>query len=323
MNKNMAIEYSFNNAKTISDSPTVKPLLKWAGGKSQLLNIILEHFPMGITDGKINKFAEPFIGGGALFFYILQKYPSIVDYFISDINEELILIYRTVQLEVNTLISALENIETQYKYLSYEDQKIYFYKMRSDLNLNKSKINYEIINEDWITRTATLMFLNKTCFNGLFRVNAKGEFNVPFGRYKNPKICDKENLLGASQLLQNVKITCDDFTSSHSFIDKATFVYFDPPYRPLSSTSSFTSYSNNIFDDGEQIRLANYYRELHKTGAKLLLSNSDPKNINPNDNFFDNLYRGFNIHRIDAKRMINCDSTKRGNIKELLINNYS
>ena len=318
----METKYSSYYINTLFDAFTVKLILKWAGGKSQLIKKISEYLPREMCNGRIKKYAEPFFGGGALFFHIIQNYPNIENYYISDINEELILIYKTIQIDVEELISSLEKIEFLYKSLDTEDQKTYFYEIRSDLNRNKSNFNYSDFNECWVKRTAKLIFLNKTCFNGLFRVNSKGEFNVPFGRYKNPTICDIENLIGASRLMKNVQIKCDDFTQSSNFIDDKTFVYFDPPYRPISRTSGFTSYSKNSFDDREQIRLAEYYRELHKVGSKLLLSNSDPKNIKPEDDFFDRLYQGFNIDRINAKRMINCDASKRGDIKEVIIKNY-
>ena len=164
--------------------------------------------------------------------------------------------------------------------------------------------------------------MNRTCFNGLYRVNSKGKFNVPFGKYVNPKICDEENLIKASEILKNVKILNNDFEKTDEYIDENTFVYFDPPYRPLSNTSSFNSYSKEIFNDEVQERLADFYKRLHKKKAKLMLSNSDPKNTCQDDDFFDDLYSDFNILRVNAKRMINSNASKRGNVTELLILNY-
>jgi DNA adenine methylase len=299
-----------------------KPFLKWAGGKNQLLKKLTNYFPPELLNGQINKYAEPFIGGGALFFYIAQNFPNITNFYISDINQDLILIYQTIQNEVKNLIAFLENLEKQYYELNPENQKVFFYQLRSKLNNDHKYFDFSIFNESWIERVGTLIFLNRTCFNGLFRVNSRGEFNVPFGDYRNPKICDAENLIAVSNLLRKTKIECTDFLNSRDFIDETTFVYFDPPYRPISKTSSFTSYSKFQFGDNEQIRLANYYRVLNQNGAKLLLSNSDPKNENPEDHFFENIYDGFRIARIDAKRLINCDASKRGSIKELIIVNY-
>ncbi len=213
------------------------------------------------------------------------------------------------------------NVEVQHN-ISRKNQKIFFYQLRSKLNNDKKSFDFSIFNGSWIERVGTLIFLNRTCFNGLFRVNSMGEFNVPFGDYRNPKICDTENLLAVSNLLQKTEIECSDFLSSRDFIDDTTFVYFDPPYRPISKTSSFTSYSKFQFGDNEQIRLAKYYRDLNQNGAKLLLSNSDPKNENNEDHFFEDLYEGFRIERVDAKRMINSIVSKRGSIKELIIMNY-
>lgn len=299
-----------------------KPFLKWPGGKRRVLKRLVYYLPPEINSGKIKKYAEPFIGGGALFFFIAQNFPNIKSFYISDINEELILMYLTIKNDVAELICLLEKYERNYKKLNSENRKAFYYQLRSDLNKNRKNINFRHFNDKWIDRAATLIVLNRTCFNGLFRVNSKGEFNVPFGEYKNPKICDHKNIFLVSKLLQNIQIKCADFSSSKTFVDDSTFVYFDPPYRPISKTSNFTSYSRFNFDDNEQLRLANYYHSMHKTGAKLLLSNSDPKNNNSTDHYFEDLYQGFNIKRINAKRMINCVASKRGNIKELVIMNY-
>ena len=169
---------------------------------------------------------------------------------------------------------------------------------------------------------ALMIFLNKTCFNGLYRVNGKGEFNVPMGAYKNPLICNEENLMAVSQKLQNVKIVCGDYKESASFIDDETFVYFDPPYRPLNKTSNFTSYTEQLFDDNKQLELAKFVQELDNKGALIVISNSDPKNTDESDNFFDDAYSKQNIHRVSATRMINRNSDARGKINELLISNF-
>ncbi len=301
---------------------TAKPFMKWAGGKGQLIEKLANLFPPEMKAGKITKYAEPFIGGGALFFYIAQNYPSIESFAITDVNEELILAYKTIQKDVESLISFLAALEKKYHSLDRDEQKNFFYQQRADFNKKRTEIDFKNYHDNWIERTATIIFLNRTCFNGLFRVNSKGEFNVPFGDYKNPKICDPENLRAVSELLQKTQIECGDFTASKEFVDENTFVYFDPPYRPISKTASFTSYSKFDFGEKEQKRLAEYFSFLSRKNAKLMLSNSDPKNEDPEDHFFEDLYYEFRIERVDAARMINCDGNKRGRIKELVIMNY-
>jgi DNA adenine methylase len=313
------IDYSLN----LVVAPAIaKPFMKWAGGKGQLIEKLVSLFPTEINSKEIAKYAEPFIGGGALFFHVAQNYPSIERFFISDANAELVLAYKTIQKEVEKLITWLEKLEKTYHALSSAEQKVYFYDQRDRFNEKLSSIDFENFQEAWIERTAEIIFLNRTCFNGLFRVNSKGKFNVPFGDYKNPKICDAENLRAVSSLLQKTEIELGDFTASEKFVDSSTFVYFDPPYRPLSKTASFTSYSKFEFGDDAQKRLAEYYALLSKKNAKLMLSNSDPKNENSEDRFFEDLYGKFRIERVDATRMINSNSDKRGKIKELVIMNY-
>ncbi|CAK0770116.1 Modification methylase MjaIII [Gammaproteobacteria bacterium] len=299
-----------------------KPFMKWAGGKIQLVDKLIYLFPPEIFSGKIDKYVEPFIGGGALFFYVAQSFPYFNKFFLSDINEELILTYKSIQIDVEGIISLLSTLEDNYHALNNYEQKDFFYKTREKFNKNRIQINFNKFHNNWLERAATIIFLNRTCFNGLFRVNSKGEFNVPFGDYKNPKICNAENLRGVSALLKKADIKCVDFSSNKEFIDEKTFVYFDPPYRPISKTANFTSYSKCIFGDDSQKNLAKYYRLLSEKGAKLMLSNSDPKNKNPDDCFFEVLYSNFRIERVDASRMINSNRNGRGKIKELVIMNY-
>ncbi len=288
------------------------PFLKWAGGKRQLLATISENLPKELEEGKINKYIEPFVGGGALFFDLIQKY-NFQEIILNDYNSDLINLYKYIKNDVNLLINKLQTISEQYLKLDQEDRKEYFYKIRESYNKATS---------DSIEKAVYLIFLNKTCFNGLYRVNKKNQFNVPHGRYKNPTILNKENLLNVSHLLENVNVTSGDFSKIESLVDEETFVYFDPPYRPLSTSSSFTSYSNNEFNDSEQIRLAEFFTNLDGKGGKLMLSNSDPKNADIEDEFFDDLYKDYNIRRVNAKRTINSDSNGRGKITELLITNY-
>jgi DNA adenine methylase len=296
-----------------------KPVLKWAGGKGQIIEQISPLLPQEFKNNCIKKYIEPFIGGGAVLLHIIQTY-SLNQVYISDINEELILLYQTIQKDVESLILTLLEIEEKFLLLDSEARKKYYFDIRSIFN--QKKVDFEYFSDDWIVRSSQIIFLNRTCFNGLFRVNSKGEFNVPCGNYKKPRICDRKNLLVVSNLLQNVTIERGDFSACLDKVDRDTFIYFDPPYRPIAKTSNFNSYSRHVFDDREQIRLSEFYRQLDSKGAKLMLSNSDPKNIDKNDNFFEQLYHGFRIDRINAKRNINSQADKRGSITELLITNY-
>jgi DNA adenine methylase len=298
-----------------------KPFLKWAGGKAQLLEQMDGYFPSELKLGKVKRYVEPFVGGGAVFFHVAQSY-EVGEFFLFDVNEELVLAYQTIGDEVHGLIEALSQIQRQYHRLTPASQQRLFYKIRARFNRTRPEINFNKFHPAWIDRAAQIIFLNRTCFNGLFRVNANAEFNVPFGRYKNPRICSKENLRAISSLLQCAEILQGDFTACEKFVDADTFVYFDPPYRPISKTASFTYYAKDDFDDAEQLRLAEFYKKLDRTGAKLMLSNSDPKNENPHDHFFEEAYKGFRIERVAANRMINSNPEKRGKIRELLIMNY-
>ena len=307
-----------NSSKSVN---IVKPILKWAGGKGQLLEQISKHLPQELIEDKIDCYIEPFIGGGAVFFWIAQNF-NIKEFYLSDINQELILLYKTIQKDVSSLVEELKKIENEYLILNEEKRKIYFLNKRESYNKFKDRIDIKNFDISWFRRAAQIIFLNRTCFNGLFRVNKKGYFNVPFGNYKNPRICHTDNLISASKLLQKATIQYFDFTEIQSLATPKTFVYFDPPYRPLTKTASFKSYSQFDFNDDEQKRLANFYQKLDRQGTKLMLSNSDPKNIDKNDNFFDELYSGFTINRIQANRIINSKASNRGAISELLITNY-
>lgn len=302
-------------------SRMVRPFLKWAGGKSKLLEQLDKNFPEELLNGSIKRYIEPFIGSGAVFLHIAQSY-SVDDFFISDINPELVIAYKTIQKEVEYLIELLLNIQTKYLSLDESERNKYFYQTRSTFNSCRNQIDFHIYNKDWVERTAQLIFLNRTCFNGLFRVNSQGEFNVPAGRYKNPTICDKENLRAVSQILQKTQIYQGDFTECEKFVNQQTLVYFDPPYRPISKTASFTSYSQYSFNDCDQLRLRDFFRLLDSQGSKLILSNSDPKNEEADDNFFDYAYEGYRIERVKAARNINSKASKRGKIDELVIMNY-
>lgn len=288
-----------------------KPFLKWAGGKGQVLEEIRKCYPTELG-GSIYKYAEPFVGGGAVLFDVLSDY-DIEEVYISDSNAELINVYVTLRDSAEQLISLLKEYENEYLPLNEEQRKAIYYKKRSRFNELKKSKTYDT------EMAALFIFLNRTCFNGLYRVNSKGEYNVPIGSYKHPTICDEDNLRRVSKELKGVIIKFADYRESQSFIDKYTFAYFDPPYRPLPSSSSFTAYTENEFDDSCQEELGLFIKKLSKLGAYIVASNSDPKNTNVEDNFFDDLYSGMNIRRIYASRMINSNANARGKISELLI----
>jgi len=292
-----------------------RPFLKWAGGKGQLLNKFNDLYPHELVSGKVSTYIEPFVGGGAVLFDVLQKF-DIKQAVIIDTNRELINCYKCIKENVSRLINMLEILQSEYIAMCNESRSNFFLHIRS-------RYNKVLLNEQCDYDKATdFIFLNKTCFNGLFRVNSKGEFNVPFGKYKNPNICDSSNLFAISKLLQKVEILQGDYIKCRGYIADNTFIYFDPPYRPITQTQSFVGYSKNGFNDDDQKKLALLVKEIASKNCKILLSNSDPKNTNPNDNFFDYLYKDFYINRITAKRMINCQADRRGSITEIIVANY-
>jgi len=289
-----------------------KPFLKWAGGKTQLLNDIESKFPYKKNDNF--SYVEPFVGSGAVLFWVLNNFPNIKTAIINDINEDLISSYETIKTNVLDLIAVLRQYENDYHAISenIEDKKEYYYKKRKLFNTRAS---------EQIIQTALFIFLNKTCFNGLYRVNRKNEYNVPIGSYKKPMISDESNLLAVHKSLQNVEILSGDFEQTINYANEDTVFYFDPPYKPLSETSSFNSYAKSEFNDNEQIRLKEFCDKIDSLGCKLILSNSDVKGKNPNDNFFDDLFSVYQIDRVMAKRSINANPNKRGQLTELLISN--
>lgn len=302
------------------DAEKATPLLKWAGGKTQLLPELRKALPKAL--GKERQFYyEPFIGGGALFFYVSSNF-SLEKKYISDINEELVLLYRVVRDNPKELLQYLSQYKQDYLKTPAEKRNALFLSIREAYNEKKAIHDFEVLTEESVLRSAQLIFLNKTCFNGLYRLNKKGLFNVPFGKYKNPKFFETRNVMACSQALQNTEIFCADFSDLVLDKPEESFVYFDPPYRPVSTTSSFKSYSKSAFSDEHQRKLAEKATALHKAGALWLLSNSDPKPLNPKDHFFDELYGEFDIQRVQARRSINVKGNKRGKISELLIRNY-
>lgn len=291
-----------------------KPFLKWAGGKTQLLPTIDSFLPDSFRREKDITYIEPFVGGGAMLFFMLQKYPNIKKAIINDINPHLVKTYTTIRDNPYSLIDTLTELQENFRTVGdFEAQK--------ELYLNiRSRFNQESLTD--IEESAYMIFLNRTCFNGLYRENSKGGFNVPFGRYSNPTICDESLILADSELLQKVEILNGDFARTGDYVDGYTFFYFDPPYRPLDATSSFNSYVKEAFDDNEQIRLKVFYSSLSLEGCREMLSNSDCKGRNAEDVFFDELYKDFFIERVYAKRNINANASKRGTLTELLIRNY-
>ncbi len=300
--------------KVVTKEENTHPFIKWAGGKGQILDVLKANLPEGIGD-RITKYAEPFVGGGALLFALLNEY-TFEEVYINDNNKELMNAFSVIKTDCENLIEFLYQLQEEYINRTIEEQQEYYYQKRDLFN------EVLLSPETSVLKAALFIFINKTCFNGLYRVNKSGKFNVPAGKYKNPLICDEKNLIKISKKLQNVTIRCCDYHDAENFADENTLVYFDPPYRPLNVTSAFTSYTENQFTDKDQIELANFYKRLSDNGVKVLLSNSDPHNVDFDDNFFDDLYAGFEIQRITATRMINSKAEKRGNVTELLIKNY-
>ncbi|MEI6349417.1 MAG: DNA adenine methylase [Bacteroidota bacterium] len=290
-----------------------KPFLKWAGGKTQLINEIEKSLPLKIKNANFT-YIEPFVGSGAILFWMLNNFPKMEKAVINDINEDLINTYKIIASKPKELISILQIIQNEYHSLEInpEEKKEYYYQKRELYNLR---------NTEKSTQAALFIFLNRACFNGLYRVNSRNLFNVPMGSYKKPTICDDQNILAVSEALQKVEILCGDYEETLKSANQNTFFYFDPPYKPLSETSSFNSYAKDDFNDEEQIRLRNFCSKLNILNHDWVLSNSDVKGKNINDNFFDDLYSDFMIMRVNAKRSINANPEKRGSLKELLITN--
>lgn len=296
-----------------------KPFIKWVGGKGQLLSQLNMSLPRELYEDGFT-YVEPFVGGGAMLFYMLQNFVNIKRVVINDINKNLTDAYTNIKQEPEGLVYRLKHIEQQYFSIKTEEARKDFY-----LDMRR---RFNEVPLSSLDKTAILIFLNRTCFNGLYRENTKGKFNVPFGRYANPTICNEEVLYADSELLNryDVQILNGDFKETAKAIDNVglTFFYFDPPYRPLSATSSFNSYVKEDFNDDSQCDLANFCRQLNtKKNVKWMLSNSDCSAKNPADTFFEEIYEGFNIQRVYASRMVNANASKRGKLTELLIRNYT
>ena len=299
-------------------NPSPRPFLKWAGGKSQLLPEIMPYYPF--AEGRFTRYVEPFLGAGAVLFDILGRF-ELKSVYIGDCNTELVNAYVCLRDYPEDVIARLERLQDAFWPLEGEARKKMYLEQRA--RFNELKIADEPTRENRLTeRAALLVFLNKTCFNGLFRVNAKGLFNVPAGSAKRPAICDAKNLRSVSHALKDVDIVCTSYEHCLNVVDEKTFVYLDPPYRPISASASFTAYTSECFDDTRQKELAAFVREVDRLGARFLLSNSDPKNIDPKDNFFDKLYRDYHIRRVEARRSINSKGCARGPVREILVSNF-
>lgn len=291
-----------------------KPFIKWVGGKNQLIEQLNALLPADFDKWEDAVYIEPFVGGGAMLFYILQRYTNIHHAVINDINSDLATCYRTIRDMPEELIKSLQKLEDTFLALPNEERKSLYLTIRDRYN-QKGHTPVE--------NTTMFLFMNRTCFNGLYRVNKKGKFNVPFGRYAHPKICDAETIRRDSQLLQSVEILNGDFTASLAYAKGPTLFYFDPPYRPLTQTSSFTDYSQQSFDDEDQIRLKKFCDQVHEAGHHFMLSNSDGKAKEETDDFLDNLYHAYEIERVWASRSINCNPNKRGKLSEIVVHNYA
>lgn len=291
-----------------------KPFLKWAGGKTQLITDIEKILPKEFISQKFT-YVEPFVGSGAILFWILNNFPNVEKAVINDINTDLTNTYNIIASNPKELISVLTQFQGEYHTidLQTEIKREYYTEKRALFNTRST---------DLVTQAALFIFLNRTCFNGLFRVNKSNGFNVPIGSYKKPMICDAGNLLEVSEVLQRVEILTGDYQDTLTHAEKPALFYFDPPYKPLSKTSSFNSYAKDEFGDTEQIRLRDFCKTLDGLEHKWILSNSDVKGKDMTDTFFDDIYDEFNINRVFARRNINANPEKRGQLTELLITNY-
>ena len=287
-----------------------KPFVKWVGGKTQLIDQLEALLPADFDKWENVTYIEPFVGGGAMLFYMLQTHSNIKSAVINDINPDLTTCYKVVKESPSELVQSLKEIQKEYYALKSEEARKQFYlQMRDEFNTKAL---------DDIRNTTLFFFLNRTCFNGLYRVNKSGFFNVPFGKYETPTICDANTIYADSELLQNVEILTGDYQQTLQYAKGNTLFYFDPPYRPLNSTSSFNDYSKEAFNDIAQKRLKEFCDQVEQAGYKFMLSNSDCK-----DMFFDDLYLRYTIARVWASRSVNANPKKRGKLQEILVRNYS
>lgn len=310
-----------HNAKSNSKSKIPpKPFLKWAGGKTQLLEDIISYLPDDFNL-KFNKYFEPFVGGGAVFFRLIKDYDFDCIY-LGDTNADLILTYDVIKNSLDDMKCELKVLSEDYLKKDDEGKKQMFLKKRDEFNeihCTSSKLP----KKNRVEIASKMIFLNKTCFNGLYRVNKHGEFNVPFGYTKKPLIYDETNLVKVSETLADVHIKCTDYHDSKKFMDENSFVYLDPPYRPINGKKSFEGYSKSNFNDDNQKELAKFCNEINdENKVSFILNNSDPTNYIEDDDFFERLYNNFNIEKVYAKRSINSNADGRGAISELLVYNF-
>ena len=302
-----------NQFKVKIKNNAAKPFVKWAGGKGNLLSALESQLPVDFDIQEKVTYIEPFVGGGAMLFHMLDTHPNIRRVVINDINKDLIRCYQLVKTDPCTLIELLNPFEQKYCKLNEDEKKKYFYEVRDEYN-------HAILTED--QRAAYLIFLNHTCFNGLYRENANGSFNVPFGHYKNPKICNEEVIMADHEALSKVDIYCGDYKRVFSHLGKGyNFVHLDPPYRPLLGSSNFKDYSRSGFGDTEQVELKFFCDKLQAKGCKLMLSNSDSTNED-GSSYFKTLYEGYSFGKVLASRFINAYAEKRVKQSEVLIKNY-
>ena len=288
---------------------TAKPFIKWVGGKSQLIGQLEALLPAEFERWEDVTYIEPFVGGGAMLFHMLQAYPNIQTTVINDINPNLTTCYKVVRDNPADLVVSLQTIQNEYYALKSEESRKEFYiKIRAEYNTRAL---------DPIRSTTLFFFLNRTCFNGLYRENKSGLFNVPFGRYNNPTICDESTIFADSKLLKKVEVLTGDYQETFVRAQGQTLFYFDPPYRPLNDTSSFNDYTKEAFNDLAQVRLKEFCDKVHVAGYKFMLSNSDCQ-----DGFFDELYSSYTIERVWASRSVNANASKRGKLTEILVRNY-
>lgn len=306
----------------------LKPCWKWTGGKTRLLPILEKYIDKALYSNRnLKTYVEPFVGGGALFWRVLSKYTNNFDKFIiSDNNAELINSYFVIKNNPKQLIEKLSLLSTNYLSLDDNQRKQMYYNCRNEYNnIIMRHIAYDGNSELSITCAALFLFLNKTCFNGLYRTARDGHFNTAAGRYKNPCICNEILIKKASQALTqyNVLIKLASYTDIiTNYCDNQTFIYLDPPYRPLTKTSSFTNYTKDGFNDDDQQRLASLCNIINDKGTKFMLSNSDPHNIDLNDNFFDDLYKNYYIKRVSVGRNISGKVSSRKTVTEILVTNF-
>lgn len=295
-----------------------KPFVKWVGGKSQLIEQLEALLPADFDSWENVTYIEPFVGGGAMLFHMLQKYKNISTAVINDINPDLTTCYRTVRDNPDKLVNSLKEIQKEYYSIKSKDEKCQFFLLMRE-EFNKKNLGD-------IENTTLFFFLNRTCFNGLYRVNKSGLFNVPFGKYETPTICDPQTIYADSKLLQNVEIITGDYQETLRYANGNSFFYFDPPYRPLSATSNFNDYSKEVFNDIAQRRLKSFCDTIQNAGHMFMLSNSDCSSANPEDTFFEDLYLVedyYNMSRVMASRNVNANGKKRGKITEIVVRNYN